>query len=290
MSHFDIEAELLMLGFQQMYVAWGKQAPPRAGLHASALLAKDAEWCLREHVLHELYPEQGESREWNAWDWRTSAIFENGWDLHRRWQRVFLKHGNVVYSPVSPAFVQNNLQHPMDFLEGRWCAAELDLTHYDETRHLYFSPDAIIEFGGVRYVVEIKGIKHEAYEMLTDDLEQACAANETVAKAREQVNLYLHLLMLERGIILVENKSTQDFRLWVVEYERERAWKYTNRLYEIQGRVMLVKAHGASKLPLRCCQTSNDARARQCPMRACCFAEKGENNDAHVSTSVESRG
>jgi hypothetical protein len=277
MSHFDriLEVELLTLDFRNMYVTWGKSTPPRTGLHASAVLAKDSEWCLREQVLHELHPEQGESREWNAWDWRTSMIFENGWDLHRRWQRVFLKCGTVVWTAVGlDGIAEKNQDEPVD---TSLSAPELDLTHYDRDRNVYFSPDAILEFGGVHYVVEIKGIKQESYLALPDDLDGACAINETVAKAREQVNLYMHLLGLSRGIILVENKNTCEFRLWVVEYEKERAWKYTNRLEEIKGQVALVRSQGVSTFPLRCCQSPNDGRARQCPMRAKCFEQERED-------------
>jgi len=199
----------------------------------------------------------------------TSMIFENGWDLHRRWQRVFLKHGNVVWTAATPEQMDGNSHGKL--IDGKLYLPELDLTHFDKIRNVYFSPDAILWFGGEKYTVEIKGIKDQSYQELTDDLEQACAANETVCKAREQVNLYLHLLGLSRGIILVENKSNQDFRLWVVEYSQERAWRYTNRLNEIKGRVLLVRSHGASKLPLRCCQSANDGRARACSMRTKCF-------------------
>src|SRR5260370_39028825 len=100
MSHFDavLEADLLKIDFQGMLVKWGSNSPARTGMHASAVL--DKEFCAREQVLHELFPEQGEPASWNHWDWKKSAIFENGWRLHQRWQDLFEKFGNVAYSPV----------------------------------------------------------------------------------------------------------------------------------------------------------------------------------------------
>lgn len=261
MSQFDsaLEAELLTLDFRTMYTRWMDATPLRTGMHASAVL--DKEFCAREQVLHEIWPEQGEKPAVQHWDWKRSAIFENGWRLHQRWQDLFKKCGNVVYSLDQ----HGNL------------APELDLTHYDAERNLYFSPDAIIQFGGQKYIVEIKGIKQESYLELTDDLDQACEACETVHKAREQVNLYMHMLLIQRGIILVENKNDCNFKVWVIEYDRERAWPYTSRMQEVKGRTILVKQHGRSKLPVRCCKTAQDSRAKKCPMRARCFQEISED-------------
>lgn len=279
MSQFDsaLEAELLTLDFRSMYTHWMDATPLRSGMHASAVL--DKEFCAREQVLHEISPEQGEKPAIQHWDWKRSAIFENGWRLHQRWQDLFLKCGNVVYSPVSVADALTIPQSHAKVIDGRLHAAELDLTHYDEERNLYFSPDAIIQFGGQKYIVEIKGIKQEAYLELTDDLETACKVNETVHKAREQVNLYMHMTLIQRGIILVENKNTCDFKVWVIEYDQERAWPYTNRMNEVKGRTLLVKQHGRSKLPVRCCKTIEDSRARKCPMKRLCFQE--ESNEKH---------
>lgn len=284
MSHFDsaLEAELLTLDFRGMYTRWMDKTPLRSGMHASAVL--DAQFCAREQVLHEIWPEQGEKPEVNHWDWKRSAIFENGWMFHRRIQNLHAKCGNVVWSPVSDEQAEDirfhipPAQHKyyVKRIDGQWYAAELDLTHYDAERNLYFSPDMITLFGGQKYVWELKGIKHEAFEELTDNLETACSVNETVHKAREQCNLYMQVLCLAKGIIFVENKSNQNFKLWVIEHSAERAWPYTPRMYEVKGRTLLVKQHGRSKLPPRCCKTIEDSRAKKCPMKRLCF-QQGED-------------
>lgn len=281
MSHFDrlsVERDLLELDFRNMYVEWGKSSPARHGMHASAVLASESEWCTREQVLNQLYPEQGEKQEWNSWDWKKSAIFENGWNLHRRWQRLFEKFGNVVYSSVNGANIayiptaELNKRDDLMEINGKLYAPELDLTHYDAERGLYFSPDAIIDFGPHRYVVEIKGLKQESYQKLSDDLLESIQADQTVAKARIQANFYMHLLKLERGIILIENKSNQDFRLYVTEYDESLCNEQVQRIYEVKKYVTLC-SKGKSALPARTCQSVNDPRARKCPMKSVCFQE-----------------
>lgn len=273
MSNFEVEADLLEQDFKNMYVQWGKYSPARTGMHASAIL--DKEFCTREQVLKEFYPEQGERAEWNSWDWKKAAIFENGWRLHQRWQDLFFKCGHVVYSPVTSEQIAG-LRHGT-LIDRKPYAPELDLTHYDEERNLYFSPDAIIQFGPYRYVIEIKGIKQESYSELTSDVEQACSACETVHKAREQANLYMHLLGLTRAILLIENKNTCDFKLYVIGYERERAQQYIDRIYSVKKYIALTKVYGRAKWPERVCASFTDARAKKCPMRTVCFSVEKES-------------
>lgn len=310
-----LEAELLEQDHRNMLVRHGSTTPLREGMHASAVLDKD--FCLREQVLHNLYPEQGEKEPWGTWDWRKSAIYENGWMFHRRIQQLHARFGNVVWSPVPEKQAVEIKSHVPPALHKfyvkvehafnqvpQWYAAELDLTHYDEERNLYFSPDMITLFGGERYIWELKGINQDAFagnvrfdasgnrlelynasgkkitiqEGLTEELEQACQANETVHKAREQVNLYLHLLKLKSGVIFVENKSNQDFKLWTVEYEQERAFPYIQRIYDVKGKTAIAKMPGGV-LPLRCCKSMNDTRAKSCPMRNVCFKQAQESEE-----------
>src|SRR5262249_45094539 len=131
-------------------------------------------WCVRQHVLAAV---AGEKREAPILGWRTNAIFLHGWRIHERWQDLFQHSGLVVMSGDQ---------------------AELDLTHYDEDRGIYFSPDAIIEFGGIRYVVEIKGINHDNFVLLSDDLQESMRVNNSIRTAVPQANLYMHLLELQK--------------------------------------------------------------------------------------------
>lgn len=235
---FDFEAELLRVHINSLLVKWGSSKPPRGGLHASSVLVPDGEWCSRRHVLNNVYPDRAEQPEAKPWDAHQNAVFLHGWSLHEKWQDLFKTFGDCM---------------------------EAEQAHYDETRELYFTPDAIINFAGETYVVEIKGYKQEFYDRMGDNPPEA---------AHLQCNLYLHLLGLQRGIVLVENKNTQDFRLWVIEHSPELAQKYIDRMYKVKGSTILVKKEGVSKLPARVCESPNDRLAQKCPMRALCFGEE----------------
>ncbi len=240
---FDLEAELLTVHINSMLLKWGAQKAPRTGLHASSVLAPDHEWCSRRHVLNNVYPEHAEQPEPKPWDAHQNAVFANGWALHERWQDLFKKFGDCI---------------------------EAEQAHYDETRELWFTPDAILRFAGEVYVVEIKGYKQETFDrfMLVGDPPEA---------AMLQCNLYLHLLGLKRGIILVENKNSQDLKIWVIEHNEELTRLYIHRMYDVKGATIMTKKHGPSKLPARVCGSPNDRLAAKCPMRRVCFSEEVES-------------
>ncbi len=280
---------LIQSSLQELYLKWAATQPLRSGLHASSLLVSQNEWCTRRYVLAELHPEEVERPELHYWDWRMQSVFENGWDLHRRWQKLFKQFADTVVTFVEygPADIRYE--------------PELDRTHHDETRNIYFSPDAIIDYAGVRYVVEIKGINHDEYtghpELYEREfhngayryveaqearkgvkdcitIEEAMEVSQTVHKAFYQAQLYMHLLELQYAIILVENKNTQEFKTWVIEYNSEMAIPYIQRAYDVKGRVALFRR--SRQLPERVCKSSDDRLAQKCPMRNCCFSKEME--------------
>lgn len=261
-SDLSTEAELLRLSFQQMYVEHGRKSEPRTGLHASSLLVPESEWCARKHVLINLFPEQAKTPELHSWDWKLQAIFDEGWKLHERWQNIFRMYSNVVHEEITD---EDGLVAGIEY--------ELDRTHYDETREVYFSPDAILEFGPHRYVVEIKGIKQESFLELTDNLETAIQVSEVVAKACIQANLYMHFLGLKRAILLIENKNDQSFKVWVIEHDPDLIKPYRDRWYAVKGNTQVVRNQGMNKLKPRVCASPNSPLAKKCPMREVCFRE-----------------
>lgn len=227
---------LLKLEIQEMFNAWEAQKPLRTGApHASAILAPESEWCLRRQTLLALCPERAEHPETKPWDALKNAVFLHGWVLHEKYQGLFQRHGQVL---------------------------EVETSHYDETRYLHFTPDAVISYGGQPYIVEIKGYKQETWEKLAenDDPPQA---------AWHQCNLYCHLMQIERGIVLIENKNTQEIKLWVIQHDAELARPYIDRMYAVKGSLARVRAGGG--IPERACASKNENRAQKCPMATFCF-------------------
>jgi hypothetical protein len=237
MSSFNARtvAQLFKLELDSMFNTWEASKPLRSGApHASAILAPESEWCLRRHVLTALYPELVERPDVKSWSAHTNAVFLNGWVLHEKWQKLFSEHGQVV---------------------------EVETSHFDETRYLHFTPDAIITFAGQPYVVEIKGYKSSTFEKLNE-------AGEPPTAAHHQCNLYCHMLEIGRGLVLVENKDTQDYKVWAVQCDAELARPYLDRMYQVKGAV------ATKSTPARVCVSCTEHRAEKCPVRKLCFSGK----------------
>src|ERR1019366_1786790 len=183
---------------------------------------------------------------------------------------------------------------------------ELDLTHIDDTTGIHFSPDAIINFAGQTMPVEIKGMNHddfagceelyrkvyrpvgahdpgaiafhyeEAQEarpgLVGATLEEAMARNKSIRSAVPQLNLYLHLLGLQKGIILAEDENTQDFMVWIHTFDPALVEKPLMRALDVRTWIKLSDLN-AGELPARICKTVNDSRAKRCPFRDACFKE-----------------
>jgi hypothetical protein len=250
-------AFLLTNELQQAYQTWDKNQPARTGLHASSVLESDADFCTRQHVLAEQFPAERQQKEQY---WKVLAMFANGWSIHKKWQEDILKPTGIV------------VKHTGDDADG-WPLLpvyELDLTHIHPETGIQFSPDAIIEYAGQTMVVEIKGINHEDFQGCVDKpLSAAANHNKSIRSAIPQVNLYLHLLGLQKGIILAEDKNTQDFMLWVWTYDPELAMKPISNAAKVQlYNAIYTQTNG---LPARICSSINDSRAKRCPFRDACF-------------------
>jgi hypothetical protein len=233
----------------QMFNQWNEDKPMRTGFpHASNILAPDHSFCMRQLVLAAHYPSEMVRPQTKSWDTEMNARFKHGWIIHEKYQDLFLKYGKVVY-------FNNDFDKP-----------ELDYSHFDETRLLWFSPDAILEVCGEKMVCEIKGYKAETFDKMEEN-------GPAPTDAHKQVNLYMHLLGLKHGLILVENKNTQQIKVWCVEYNREMVQPYLDRVY--QFRVALHKLETKQELPERVCMTQKDRNAEKCLACQCCFSKKG---------------
>ena len=122
-------------------------------------------------------------------------------------------------------------------------------------------------------VVEIKGYKQESFDQMDEN-------GPAPTDAHKQCNLYLHLWELKHGLILVENKNTQEIKCWCVEYDKDLVQPYLDRIY--QFRVALHKAENDRGLPTRICNSSRDRNAEKCLACQCCFSKKGKAMNARV--------
>jgi hypothetical protein len=110
------------------------------------------------------------------------------------------------------------------------------------------------------HIVEIKGYHAEHYASL-----------HAPPKAAVQQANYMHLLLISHAIVLVENKNTQEFKLWVLVYDPDAVQPYLERIATVKAaQARAAAGHG---LPARVCASREDALAMRCPVRDDCFAQ-----------------
>ena len=210
----------------------------RKGLHASAIIVSDDKFCLRQQVLSLLFDmDQGEELPVKA-----LQIFAAGESIHEKWQNMIEKcsgkQGNTI------KLIKNEARS------------------YKEEFELYFTPDTLAEIDYLPYVFEYKSMNTVAYQ-------KAIRSINPHPSARKQIQLYMFFTGIEDGIILLEDKNTQDFSVFKVKFNYKEVLPYIDRLYDIQYAKEEYLETG--DLPKRCCKNSKDKRAIECNMHSACF-------------------
>lgn len=167
----------------------------RTGLHASAIIKGEKDFCLREQVLSLLFM-PNEQKPINT---DLAKIFEEGNAIHEKWQRLFLRGG---------------LCDPID----------LDRTRYSEKYQLCFTPDAIVSINDNKYIVEIKSVNTRQF-----------AKMQSHPSGRKQLFLYMHLTGIHKGFVLAEDKDTQRVRIFAEQYKHDEVYPFLYRLFEINS-------------------------------------------------------
>ena len=240
----DIKQEA---AFVKQVMTRGAETQERVGLHASALIKGDKDFCLREQVLSLVYKQlQGEQISVGL-----KRIFEQGNAIHEKWQRLFIRAG---YSGVE----------------------DLDVTRFNHNYRISFTPDIICkipEFFEGKMVGEIKSVNTYQFQKMSRH-----------PSAYKQMQWYMGLLILDemeagtwnevdytKGFVLNEDKNTQDFKLEVYDYDEELCAPFVERAKEIRRRYnKLVKEHKMVVRPSDA--TSPDCkRCEDCALRNACW-------------------
>lgn len=244
----DIKQEA---AFVKQVMTRGAETQERVGLHASALIKGDKDFCLREQVLSLVYRQlQGEQISVGL-----KRIFEQGNAIHEKWQRLFIRAG---YSGVE----------------------DLDVTRFNHNYHISFTPDIICkipEFFEGKMVGEIKSVNTYQFQKMSRH-----------PSAYKQMQWYMGLLILDemeagtwnevdytKGFVLNEDKNTQDFKLEVYDYDEDLCAPFVERAKEIRRRYnKLVKEHKMVARPSDA--TSPDCkRCEDCALRNACWKING---------------
>lgn len=222
--------------FIRQVMTRGTDNEKRVGLHASAIIVGDKEFCVREQVLSLLYEQlQGENVPVNL-----KRIFEEGNAIHEKWQRLFIRGGL-----------------------GK--AEDMDFSRFNKHYELSFTPDAIITINGEKYVVEIKSVNTYQFKPMTEH-----------ASGTKQLRFYMRLTGIHNGIVLCDDKNTQEFKVFVFHYD-EKAQEVTDHFVERLEAIRFYKNRliDEHKVPKRHpeCTSYASKRCTKCNMRDVCWGK-----------------
>lgn len=201
----------------------------RTGMHGSAVIVTEDKFCYREQVLSFFFRA---SEKYIVP--KVKRIFLEGWSVHEKWQNLF-KHVGIAVG-----------------IEQRGHSEEYDL---------FFTPDAIIEIKGKKYVVEIKSVNDYQFRNMT------CHPS-----AEKQLQLYMHFLGIPKGFVLCENKNTQDIKVFVYDYDCKKVVPYLKRMVKVLKYKKRFEKRG--KLPARICDKNSCPRAADCNYADACFNKR----------------
>lgn len=201
----------------------------RAGLHGSAIIASENEFCYREQVLSLFYKmSQGENVPIGL-----KRIFEEGNAIHEKWQRLFIRGGL-----------------------GR--INDMDRSRFNDEYDLSYTPDAIITIDGKQYVVEIKSVNTFQFNKM-----------QSHPTGKKQLQLYMYLTGIHKGFVLCDDKNTQNFKVFMYDYDKGIVAPFIDRLEAIQ--YYKDKFSNEKKLIKRKCKNSTIKRAKECNMCDACY-------------------
>ena len=140
---------------------------------------------------------------------RLRRIFDNGHDVHDRWQKYLTRSGKIG----SQFKLWGNWRCKKcnklfeEQFEPECCGkvkyAEVPLA--DKERDIVGKADGILVFHGVRYLLEIKSINSAGFSKL----------NSAKKEHRKQAMIYARTLGVETILFLYEDKNTQNMKLFL---------------------------------------------------------------------------
>ena len=233
--------------FVNQVMTRGLQDTERKGLHASAMIVGDKQFCIRQQVLSLFYKQlQGEQLPSN-----TMRIFAEGNAIHEKWQRMFIRAGYAK-------------------------ANTLDRTRFNDSYHISYTPDIVCRipayFDGAM-IGEIKSVNPFQFKKMTSH-----------PSAKKQLQFYMYLCIEEakrkgkwnkkdytKGFVLCDDKGTQDFKVFTYDYDPLIIDNVIERCEQVQFYYEDFIANG--NIPARCKDCTNYVceRASKCPMKDACY-------------------
>lgn len=233
--------------FVKQVMTRGLESQERVGLHASAMLVGDKEFCLRAQVLSLIYKQlQGGQISVGL-----KRIFEEGNAIHEKWQRLFIRAGY-----------------------GK--AKDMDFTRICDEYMLSYTPDIdclIPDFFEGRMIGEIKSVNTFQFQKMTKH-----------PSAWKQNQWYMHLCIKKlkeqgkwngidytKGFVLNEDKNTQDFKVEVYSYDPHLVAPYVDRAESIMYYYDRVFEEHKMVARPKDAKSPTCKRCNECFMREACW-------------------
>lgn len=233
--------------FVHQVMTRGLESQERVGLHASAMLVGDKEFCLRAQVLSLIYKQsQGEQTPVSL-----MRIFKQGDAIHEKWQRLLIRAGYGT-------------------------ANDMDRTRMFDEYILSYTPDVdclIPEFFEGRMIGEIKSVNTYQFQRMTKH-----------PSAWKQCQWYMHLCIKQakkdktwngkdytKGFVLSEDKNTQDFKIEVYDYDSNLVAPFVDRAESIK--YYYSRVFEQRKMVVRPADVTSPSskRCSDCFMREACW-------------------
>lgn len=224
------------LQFLKSVMTRGQETTERKGLHASAILVSDDKFCYRQQVLS-LFYKQAQGEQVPV---GLKRIFTEGDAIHEKWQRLFIRGGYAM---------------PLD----------CDYTRFDDEYDLQYTPDIKANIDGERYVVEIKSVNTYQFKKMSSH-----------PSGKKQCHFYMYEENIKKGIVLCEDKNTQEIKVFLQEYDYNIVKPYIARLEQIQYYKHRLETKGKLVKRHEKCTGYHCKMAEQCPMREVCYNKKKE--------------
>ena len=238
------------LKFLKSVMTRGAETTERKGLHASAVIVSDDKFCYRQQLLSLYYKQlQGEQTPVGL-----KRIFSEGDAIHEKWQRLFIRGG--LCKPLDCDFSRFADEYDLSYTPDIICALPVDMklsSVYD---------DSIPKDD---YIVEIKSVNTFTFKK-----------QKYHASGRKQCQLYMYLTGIHKGIVLCDDKNTQEFKVYKYEYNPSEIAPYIRRLEQIQEcKERLINKHKMVARHSKC-TGYNCKMAQSCPMREVCYKKSKE--------------
>jgi len=217
----------------------------RAGLHCSHIIQGENEFCYRSAVLS-LLCKQNQGENLPA---RLMRIFAAGNSIHEKWQGFFDKLRGKKKKPSMSKIGISQVGN-----EER---------SFSEDYELFFTPDCkiVTDWNMRKYVLEIKSMSTSSYRQAVQ--------TQSHPKAYKQCQMYMYLTGIRYGMILIEDKNSQDYEILMIVYDPSVILPFISRLYAVQEMKKAYILDGV--LPPKKCKKCTSSAAKQCNMRDACY-------------------